>query len=520
MNFPEAGRLAEPEMDPAEADGTLPTGWVARQRARLRDWLAVTAPSDLMFHRGSIATNLARYAVVLVKNVMANNVTRRASSLTYTSILSLFPMFVLVLAMASFFFTPERQDQFIEYLQSKVYPSERGVDLTSGGQVSPEAAENIRNLRTFITERANNFRKSAAGIGFAGFAAMLLAAGIMFAAVEDALDATWSKGHRKSFKRTIMTFMTALVVTPILIVASITVSTVAISARESEQLAQQTLQATSDPGAPAAMRAVKTPGFLEKFQNSAVGTVATAYESVLPVIPILINVLFIAGAYVFIPQASVRFKFALLGGLVAAILWEASKLGFASYVFASSLRREIFFSLGAVPIFLIWIYITWVVFLLGSEIAFTAQNYRRLAYDAFHVRQHTILDGKLFVAAALIVAQRFASGEGPLREGILAHRLGLAAAESDELIRRMLDAGILIHTDKPAGVALARPADALRVSDLLALGCDARSLAAGHADLDAASARCLVDLQSSVAKSLDGMTIAGMLSPPVKEATP
>ena len=160
------------------------------------------------------------------------------------------------------------------------------------------------------------------------------------------------------------------------------------------------------------------------------------------------------------------------------------------------------------------------VFLLGSEIAFTAQNYRRLAYDAFHVRRHTILDGKLFVAAALIVARRFLSGEGPLRQGILAHRLGLAAAESDELLRRMVDAGFLVRCEKPAGLALALPADALRVSDLLALGCDATSLAAGHAELDAASARSLVELQSSVAKSLDGMTIAAMLAPPAKEATP
>lgn len=511
--------MAESDFDPADAGAPGPPGWFAQRHARLREWLAVDSPSDLLFRGEAIRANLVRYLAVLAKNLAVNNVTRRASSLTYTSILSLFPMFVLVLAMASFFFTPERQDQFIEFIQAKVYPSERGVDLTSGGEVSPEASENIRNLRSFISERANSFRKSAAGIGFAGFAAMLLAAGIMFAAVEDALDATWSKGHKKSFKRTIMTFMTALVITPILIVASLTVSTVAISTREGEQLAEKAAAVAADPSAPAAMRAVKPPGFLDKFQKSAVGTVAMAYESVLPVVPIVINILFIAGAYVFIPQAAVRFKFALIGGAVAAILWEASKVGFAYYVFASTVRREIFFSLGAVPIFLIWIYITWVVFLLGSEIAFTAQNFRRLAFDMFHTRRHTVIDGKLFVAAALIVARRFKEGEGPIREGLLAFRLGLGSDEADELFRRMVAAGILIRSEKPAGFALARPAESLQVADVLGLGCNATSLVAGHADLDADSSRSLVDLQSAVARSLDGLTIAAMLAPPAKEAS-
>jgi hypothetical protein len=106
----------------------------------------------------------------------------------------------------------------------------------------------------------------------------------------------------------------------------------------------------------------KSPTWLKSFGNSAIGSVAKAYESVLPIVPITINILFITSAYIFIPQVRVRWKCALLGGVVSGVMWEISKMGFGAYVFNSALRREIFLSLGAVPIFLVWLYISWVVF--------------------------------------------------------------------------------------------------------------------------------------------------------------
>src|SRR5690606_35199696 len=103
----------------------------------------------------------------------------------------------------------------------------------------------------------------------------------------------------------------------------------------------------------------------------------------LMLVPAVFNSLILAAAYMFIPQAKVEWHFALLGGFIAGFLWEAAKLSFFAYLYMSTVQRAMIQSLGALPIFLIWIYFTWLVFLVGNQIVYVAQNFTRLRLHHF-----------------------------------------------------------------------------------------------------------------------------------------
>jgi membrane protein len=78
--------------------------------------------------------------------------------------------------------------------------------------------------------------------------------------------------------------------------------------------------------------------------------------------------------YIFLPNTSVPFRFAAIGGLVAGALFEATKLGFAFYITELANYEKLYGALGTLPVFLIWLYLIWVVLLIGAEIVFCLQH--------------------------------------------------------------------------------------------------------------------------------------------------
>ncbi len=97
----------------------------------------------------------------------------------------------------------------------------------------------------------------------------------------------------------------------------------------------------------------------------------------------LIRPLFITWAaffvlYRFLPRGGIRWMSALSGALVAGTLWEGAKFGFDSYVNHFSTLTQLYGSLGIIPIFLLWLYFTWILVLYGAEVAYLVQAPRPL----------------------------------------------------------------------------------------------------------------------------------------------
>jgi len=93
--------------------------------------------------------------------------------------------------------------------------------------------------------------------------------------------------------------------------------------------------------------------------------------------PWLISSIAITTLYKALPNTNVPFAHALIGGMVAGVLFEASKLGFTFYVTKMANYEKVYGVLGALPVFLIWLYLAWFVVLIGAEVAYCLQHPRQ-----------------------------------------------------------------------------------------------------------------------------------------------
>jgi membrane protein len=102
-------------------------------------------------------------------------------------------------------------------------------------------------------------------------------------------------------------------------------------------------------------------------------------DVILSLTPFFVAMIGFALVFLVVPNRPVRLRHALVGAVVSALLFEAAKRGFVLYVTHFPTYEKLYGALAAVPIFLVWIYVSWVVVLLGASVAaaLTTFNYRK-----------------------------------------------------------------------------------------------------------------------------------------------
>lgn len=488
---------------------------------------------------------IIRFCIIYAREVRGDILWERAASLTYTTILSLFPLLVLVTSLGAIFYTPEQEDALVEYIERRLMPPIDIGALTPQEQLEmEERGQTTAELIGTLREMSSTFRERAPQLGFLGFIALLITAFALYRSIENAFKASWATARKRTLKRTISGFAMLLIGAPIILALSIAASSLLVTLLGREDLADTTLflngaveteavesavapEETQDaPEADLATDDRETTPALATDDSVTTPTVATAdapeepgrapfdlARIIVGLITPLFNSLMLALAYMMIPQAKVRFQYALIGGLAAGFLWEGAKVAFFYYVYTSALRQELFASLGAVPIFLIWIYFTWIVFLLGNELVYVTQHLPRLMRVHFgRTKIPSLLDGKVYVAMALLVADAFLNSERGLRRGEIARHFRMRIGEMEEAINLLLRQGIFHQTEEERIIMGVSP-ESLKVRDLLMMGCDTRMLCDRQEfTLRPGVRRAIGSLQKRLLDANEDVTLADLLA--------
>jgi membrane protein len=215
--------------------------------------------------------------------------------------------------------------------------------------------------------------------------------------------------------------------------------------------------------------------------------------------------LFVANKW--LPRTHVRWKPAIIGALLSAILFEAAKHAFKLYVAQVAWNKYsgIYGAIGLLPITLLWIYYSWLVVLFGAEVAFVVQHLDHLELLDRRSPQTDGLD-KLNgqVAARIMTAIALeARQQRVLHRDDLARRFDLAIDITDRILRRLVERKLLVRTEgDPPGYILPRPPGDITLHQILAAfrGADVVApgiRAASTAPLDAALTRIDDDLRTA-----------------------
>ncbi len=187
-------------------------------------------------------------------------------------------------------------------------------------------------------------------------------------------------------------------------------------------------------------------------------------------VSILISFLLLLFMYMTIPNTRVSLRSAAIGAAFAAVLWEAGKVGFAYFVTVSK-TSLLYGAIALVPLFLLWVYITWLIVLFGLQLSYVLQNYATLAQAEENSRSPLIVDSMALVRVALAVGQAFVQGRA-VSVADIARAVSLDDRTTLIMLERLIEAGVVHRVPFDEGIdgfSLAKPASQIKLSELLRL---------------------------------------------------
>lgn len=402
-------------------------------------------------------------ALHCARQLRADRVAQMAAALSYRTLFSLIPTFVLALVILRMFYGDDALARPLQQLLEFAGLTELeilGVDEAETGEMS--AADWVQS----IVQRVSGLNFAA--IGVVGVGVLIYAALSLLFEIERAFNTIYRSGSRRGIVARVSRSWTVLTLAPIGLVVSF-------------YLGEQFRTLVADLGG---LRVVASAGLLVTFT---------------------ISWLILLLAYAVVPNARVRLHPALIGSFVAALLWELGKFGFREYLGFATGYAAIYGSLGLVPVFLLWVYITWIVILFGLQISHVLQTLEAGRKTLKRLRKGLggpPIDPMLRLAALAQIGSAFARGEAVTQETLLG-ALDVPEASVTESVEQLLRAGfiarVLDDQGEEAGYALSRPPESIALAEALALSASPREYhdalrPVTEAQADALKGRTLADL--------------------------
>lgn len=440
-------------------------------------------PSGTLGHWGLLMLYQVRLWRHCGRTLRRNNASAMSAALSFKTIFALIPALVLALLAAKSVGALEQYRRSVrgslDAAGLRTIRLVRSAEPASqaGGTTTGPAAAAGDSVGDWIERLAGDVEKQLTfnRLGPIGVALFVWTALTLLVTIEQSLNRIFGADRSRSWARRLLLYWSVLTLGPLLL------SVVTY-------LADRALAAVS---------ALQALGWL--------------WAAILWATPVLVGVALLAGLYTLMPNTRVRFRAAVGGALVAVPLWMVAKWGFMLYV--TKLTGSLYGALGLLPLFLIWVNMSWWIFLFGAQLAYTAANLRRLQADEESRRE--ILTVWDMLSAALSVALHYRRGSGPRRLSSIAADIRLTQRSTRDLLDRLTSGGMLsaVEADAPASAFLpSRPLEQIRLSELLALA-RATSPAEGEPRSDDERIRAgLAKVQERTSSALGDMTMADVLS--------
>ena len=442
----------------------------------LKSRLAAFFSTTLWQLEPEMLTGIRRHAVkylqilaLVIRDFRDDQCLLRASALTFTTILSIVPFFALTFAVLKGF-----------GVQNKVEP----LILD---QVAAGSQETVDRIITYI----NNTNMTS--MGAIGLVTLIITVITLLGNIEEAFNVIWGVKETRSFYRKFSDYLSVVITAPLLLLAAVSITTT---------LQSQTL--------------VKW-----LVETSYLGDLLLLLFRLAPYLIIWLALVFL---YIFIPNTRVRFRSALFGGILAGTIWQLAQWGYIHFQVGVGKYNAIYGTLALLPIFMVWIYTSWLIVLFGVEVVYAHQNIRTFRSEIRNPSYSHSQKELLCLAIMQDIAVAFHFERTPWTPEQLAEDLDIPVRVVRDLLSFLMETGYVAATagDLPHYIP-ARELDRIAIKDLLQTlknqgdQCRITRMSEGEKRLQEILAR----LDAGTAAALAGMTLKDLVGePPSAETSP
>ena len=350
------------------------------------------------------AVTALRIAAVVTRGFSRHELTMRAGSLTYVTVFSLVPTLAVAFAMFS---------AFGGLAQARGVLLERLMAYLAVG-VREEVTRGIDRMLSNMNGGA---------IGATGLVFVIFAVFTLLSSVEDVFNDIWGVARTRSYFARLSLYWTVVSVSPTLIVLGLSL--------------------------PALLRQlVPLRWVLER-----TGTFDVFFGVLFPWVFVTIG---FSVLYALMVSRKIPIAAALIGGIVGGTLWFAAAHAYGWYARSTVYYANIYGSLAAIPIFIFWLYLSWLLVFIGAQVAFAWQNLDTYREEILSTAPSQVGREQIALRIVAEVAQRFVFGEPPAAVAELATMLHMSVRALNEALCQLVALGLLLEVGDDQRLVLSR----------------------------------------------------------------
>lgn len=344
---------------------------------------------------GRTVSIVLRYCYAVIRDLVSGQLTLRAMSLVYTTLLSVVPLIAFSFSILKGFGVHE---QLEEYMYTLLAP--------------------LGNKGTEITDNVMQLVHSVNGgvLGGISLAFFIYTAISMVQKVEESFNYVWYVSKPRSFAKRFTEYMFVLLIGPVVIVIALGM----ITSLQNETLVQYLLK------------------------NEILGPLFIATSKLTPYLLVTAVFTFL---YTYMPNTQVRIRSALVGGIAGGFLWASISAIFTAFIVNSARTQAIYASFAIAITVLIWLYLNWLVLLIGAQLAFYFQNPAYLRIGHRQPRLSNSMRERLALNIMFLVGRAFRDPGRIVNVGTLSDAIKIPSITLAPIISALENDGLLTSND-------------------------------------------------------------------------
>ena len=357
-----------------------------------------------------------RLVLVLARDLAYGHLTLRATGLVFTTLLSLVPLLALSFSVLKAFGVYNQIDPIL--LRFLAPLGEKSAD------VSRWLIKFIENLNVKV-------------LGSIGLALLIYTVVSLMQKIEESVNFIWHVAQLRSLARRFSGYLSVLLIGPVLLFSTIGIAATVMATPQARWLL------AAEP----------------------LGGAVYALGQTIPVFFVIGVFVF---AYRFAPNTRVRMNAALTGGIVAGLLWQAASWAFAEFARTSTQYAAIYSGFAIFLLFLIWLYLNWLILLLGASIAFYIQHPEYLVLEQGEPRLSNRMCERVGLMLMHLIGSHYRSGAPAWTFSGLTQRLGVPTYALERVLDALEQGGLLLRTgDDPPAYLPSRDIGSIALKDVL-----------------------------------------------------